>query len=102
MDRNAYIQKMEAQLKEWKAEMDALAARAEQSEADAKIEIKKQVDELRARYDAMREQFEALRVAGGETFDEMKATFESVVNEFTTKFTGMSTAARQETSTSAS
>jgi len=35
MDRKAYLDNMEAQLREWKAEVEAMAARADRARADA-------------------------------------------------------------------
>lgn len=49
MDRKqAYAQKMEGHLDEWRAEIEKLEAKAKQAQGDAKVEYHRVVDELRA------------------------------------------------------
>lgn len=45
-DKNAYEQKLQAQLKIWQAEIDKLRAQADKASADARLQYDKQVDEL--------------------------------------------------------
>ena len=44
-NREAYIKKAEAQLKEWGAQIDLLKAKGENLAADTEIEFKKKLDE---------------------------------------------------------
>jgi uncharacterized coiled-coil DUF342 family protein len=45
-DKNAYEDKLEAQLKEWQAEIDKLRAKADKANADARLEYDRQIKEL--------------------------------------------------------
>ena len=45
-EKNAYQEKLEAQLDIWQAEIDKLRAKADQASADARLQYDKQVDEL--------------------------------------------------------
>lgn len=45
-DKNAYQEKLEAQLDEWQAEIAKMRARADKATADARIEYDKQIKEL--------------------------------------------------------
>jgi F0F1-type ATP synthase membrane subunit b/b' len=47
-DKNAYISKIEAQLDEWRAEIDKMQAKAKGASADARMKWQKEVDDLRA------------------------------------------------------
>jgi len=47
--RDAYVQKLKAKLNEWNAEIDVLAAKADQAGADAKIAYHKRLEDLRAK-----------------------------------------------------
>ena len=44
--RKAYEEKLDAQLKEWNAQIALLKAKAENAEADAKIDLYKTIDAL--------------------------------------------------------
>ena len=101
MDRKAYLEKMEAQLREWKAEVDAMSARADKARADAKIELNRQVSDLRTKYDRLRERFEDLKTAGEKAYDKLREGFEAAVREFTSAFERTSVASRGETATTA-
>jgi len=71
-DRDAYQDKLQAQLDEWKADIDKLRARAAQAEADARIALEREVDELNARREAVAAKLAELRSASGEAFDDLK------------------------------
>ena len=45
-DKDAYVQKLHAKLDEWNAEIDKLKAKADNTEADLRIEYQKQIDSL--------------------------------------------------------
>ena len=47
-----HVGKMEAQLKQWGAKLDELVARAEEVSAEAKIERRKRIEDLKAKYQA--------------------------------------------------
>ena len=47
--RDAYVQKLKAQLDEWNADINKLEAKSHQAEAGAKIEYHKRIADLRER-----------------------------------------------------
>ena len=50
-EKEAYETKLQAQLDEWQADVDKLRARLKNAEADAKLEIKQQMNDLQAKQD---------------------------------------------------
>ena len=50
-ERDAYVQKMKAQLDEWNAEIDKLQARTQQAKGDAKLSYEQQLKSLRRQRD---------------------------------------------------
>lgn len=64
MGTNAeYVARMEAQLKKWDAEVDALAAKGEKAGAEARAAYHAQMRDLRASRDAAQKTFQEIRVA---------------------------------------
>jgi hypothetical protein len=47
MNKEAYVQKFQAQIKEWNADLDKLQAKAQNAEADTKIKLDEQLTALR-------------------------------------------------------
>ena len=45
-DKEVYLQKMRAQLDEWKADVDKLKAKASMASADARLERNRQIEVL--------------------------------------------------------
>lgn len=74
--REAYQDKLKAQLDEWQGEIDKLKARAEEAEAEAKIEYQKQIDQLKTLQDESWNYLEKLRNASERHWDEIKAETE--------------------------
>jgi len=74
--REAYQQKMEAQLKEWGARIDVLKAKAEKAGADVKLALHKELDELHDLQASAKVQVEKIKVATAETFHDVKAEAE--------------------------
>jgi hypothetical protein len=73
-----YVARMQAQLKQWDAELDALAARAEKSGEQARATIR----ELQASRDAARSYIDKIRFAGesagAQLHAGMQAAFEAL------------------------
>jgi hypothetical protein len=75
--KDAYQQKLKARLEEWRAEMDKMRAKAEQAEADAKIEYEAQLRELEERRQEAEAKLEELRQSGDAAWEDMKYGLES-------------------------
>lgn len=76
--RDAYKQKMEAQLKEWGAQINLLEAKAENAGADMKVMRAKQLHELRAKQRAASEKMQELGKASGEAWEQVKETADKI------------------------
>lgn len=75
--KDAYEQKIEAQLAEWDAEIKKLRAKAEQAEADAKIQYQKQVEDIRSMQRSAQAKLEELKEAGDNAWEDLKAGMEN-------------------------
>jgi G:T/U-mismatch repair DNA glycosylase len=75
-DKDLYKQKLQAQLNEWKAELERLKAQAVGASADAQLEMHKLADELEGKLQAAKTQLAALSEAGEGTWDSMKSGLE--------------------------
>ncbi len=72
--REAYKQKMAAQLKEWGAQIDLLEAKAGNVAADLKIKRAEQLQALRAKQRAASDKMQEMEKAGGEVWEQVKET----------------------------
>lgn len=75
--KEAYEQKLQAQLDEWSAEIDKLKARADDAEADAQLEYYKQIEELRSMQEAASNKLAELKDAGDDAWEDLKAGVDS-------------------------
>ena len=77
MRRNAeYVTRMDAQLKKWDADVDALAAKGEKASAAARAAYHEQIKDLRASRDAAQKTFQGIRVASESAGAQMQAGME--------------------------
>lgn len=84
--REAYREKREAQLREWAAKLDAWQARAQKAKAEAKIRYQEEVDDLRGRLRAARQKLDALRDAGGDAWEDLRAGMDEAVRDLKRAF----------------
>ena len=74
MGTNAeYVARMQTQLKQWDADVDALAARGEKASAEARIAYQERIKGLRASRDAAHKRFQEIRVASESAGAQMQA-----------------------------
>ena len=79
MEMNSkYVAMMEEQLKQWDAEVDALAAQSEKASAKARTIYHAQLKELRASREAAREAFENVRSASEAHAAQMQVGMETM------------------------
>jgi uncharacterized coiled-coil DUF342 family protein len=71
--KEAYEKKVEAQMAEWKSEIDKMKAKADKADADAKIAYYKEIDALRSKQKAAQEKLEELKAAGGDAWKDLKS-----------------------------
>lgn len=75
-EKEAYQEKLKAQLKEWQAKIDILQARAEKANAEVKLKYYRQVDDLRVKRDLIQKRYEELRHTGEDAWREIKTGLE--------------------------
>lgn len=78
--KEAYEQKLQAQLDKWNAEIERLKAKADDAQADAQMEYLKQVEELRAMQESVYQQMTELRNASNESWKDIKTGIDSAWN----------------------
>jgi nucleotide-binding universal stress UspA family protein/archaellum component FlaC len=79
--KKAYVQKMEAKLKDWGGEIDVLKAKAEKSKAEAKIAYLKQIQEVKKRQESVKKNLRELRGSGDEAWADFKGGVEDAVKD---------------------
>jgi uncharacterized coiled-coil DUF342 family protein len=76
-EKQAYIQKHEAQMGKWEAKLDELKATAAEASADFRIEYQKQVENLQSKMSAQREKLREVSQAGEDAWEELKKGFDT-------------------------
>lgn len=76
--KEAYKQKMAAQLKEWNAQISLLEARAENAGADMAVKRAEMLRELRAKHSAAAEKMQELEKSTGEAWGRVKDTADKI------------------------
>lgn len=71
-DKQAYENKLEAQLKEWQADIDKFKAKAQEASADAQIKHEAQLQELRSQRDDVHSRLEAVQNASSDAWKDVK------------------------------
>lgn len=74
--QEAYQEKAEAQLREWKADIEKLMAKADQAKAAGKIEFYKRAESFNAKYEEARKKSEELKGAADDRWADLKALVE--------------------------
>lgn len=76
--KDAYEQKMEAQMKEWDAQINLLEAKVENAGADIKVKRAQAIHELRVKQRVASEKMRQLGNASGKAWDQAKETADKV------------------------
>lgn len=74
--KEAYENKLQAQLDLWRAEADKLQAKARGAGADTQIKMNEEAEALRARIDKAQTKLNGLKDSGTEALDDLKGGFE--------------------------
>ncbi|OGP52977.1 MAG: hypothetical protein A2Y65_05385 [Deltaproteobacteria bacterium RBG_13_52_11] len=77
-EKKVYQEKMQEQLKEWAAKIDALLAKAEKADAKAKSKYQEQIHEVQEKKKLAEEKLHELIGSGEETWGEVKEAFEKI------------------------
>jgi uncharacterized coiled-coil DUF342 family protein len=76
-NREEYIDKLAAQLKEWSAKIDELESKARAATVDAKAEYEKQIVQIKNKRDEAAGKLQELRSASADAWDTLKAGAET-------------------------
>ncbi|HEX5709921.1 MAG TPA: hypothetical protein VFX68_01135 [Sulfuricurvum sp.] len=76
-DKQLYHQKKEAQLKEWKADIEKIKAKALMASADVQIEMNHQIDALEKKIEEGKTKLSDLANAADDVYESMKTGVES-------------------------
>ncbi|HVO66665.1 MAG TPA: hypothetical protein VMT12_09290 [Syntrophales bacterium] len=84
--RKAYEEKIDAELKEWNAQIALLKARAEKDKAEVKVEYSKAILALQRKQNEAKAKLDELKAAGDETWEGLKTGAEKTWAEVKTAF----------------
>jgi uncharacterized coiled-coil DUF342 family protein len=76
--RDAYVQKLKAQIDDWNADITKLEAKAGQAAADAKIKYEQSLDSLRAERDQVSEKLEQIQESSEDAWEEFQGSAEDL------------------------
>ena len=79
--KEEYREKLETQLKEWKAKIETLEARGAKLTSEAKTEFMKEIEELRQKKGIVKEKWNELQKVSGDSWDTMKEGVEKAAAE---------------------
>jgi len=79
--RNAYLEKLEENLKEFNTKLDEIKAIAAEAQDDLKAEYRSQVQELETKRDNYAIKFGQLKEASGQAWDDLKVGTERTWSE---------------------
>jgi uncharacterized coiled-coil DUF342 family protein len=71
--RDAHIQKLHAKIDEWNADIDKLAAKTQQAEADVRIEYQEQIDALKRQRREVENELADLKQSGEGAWEDLSA-----------------------------
>lgn len=70
--KEAYQEKMNAQLGEWQSKIDQLKARADKAKAEQKLKYYEEIESLRTKQQHAYEKLDELKLASESTWEELK------------------------------
>ena len=79
--KEAYQQKLEAELKVWEAEIELWKAKANKVSADARLQLQQQIAGVSVRREAVREKLHQVQAAGGEAWEGLKSGLDAAWTE---------------------
>lgn len=83
-EKNAYREKMEAQMNILNAKIEEFNARAKKAKAEAKIEYNKNLEDLKMKRDALKSKLQQMKEAGGKAGEELKAGVQKAMDDLKT------------------
>jgi uncharacterized coiled-coil DUF342 family protein len=78
--RDAFVKKMKAKLDEWNADIAELEAKAKQKEAEARGDVEKRIEELKAKRKTVEDDLDQLRSSGEDAWEDLKTGIDSAAS----------------------
>jgi phage shock protein A len=78
--------KLEERLRHWGAKLDEVVSKVDEVDSEAKVELRKRIDEFRAKHQAAQAKLAEYKAAGSEKWDDFKAGIESSWSELEDAF----------------
>lgn len=94
-EKKLYEQKLQAQLDEWKAEIDKLKAKAHGASADTQLEFNRKVQDLELKLKDGSDQLSELSEASGEAWETVRQGLESAWDSLSTAMADAATKFKQ-------
>ncbi|MDA8060181.1 MAG: hypothetical protein M0Z37_07530 [Nitrospiraceae bacterium] len=82
--KEAYKQKLNAQMKEWGAQINLLNAKIENKGADMRIKYAKELDAVKAKQEEVLQKIKELDEATGENWEKVKNTADQILDDLKT------------------
>ena len=82
--KDEYIQSLTSELKEWSAQIDLLAAKAEAATAEVKLNYADELARLRSKQHAAAEKIKELQESSGDVWETVKDTAHTVWDDLKT------------------
>lgn len=79
-NKNVYVEKLKAQLDVWAADLDKLEARAKITGADARVELERQIAELRKNQDVAKAKLQDIEDSSEDAWNDLKDSVENAWN----------------------
>jgi chromosome segregation ATPase len=79
--KDAYREKLDAQLKDWKSKIDQLELRLASASTEVKDDLIKEIEGLRQQKAVVKERWNELQKTGGEAWDKMVDGLEKAAGE---------------------
>ncbi len=84
MAKKEYLEKLEAQLKEWKTIIEKLGEKAAKATGETKAELAKEIEELRRKRETVKEKWSELKKASDVAWDSVRQGAEQAVKDLKT------------------
>lgn len=78
---NVYREKLEAQLREWKAKIEMLEEKAAKATGETRAELLRAIGELRQKTEVVKEKWTVLQKESGAALDKMREGLDRAVSE---------------------
>jgi chromosome segregation ATPase len=85
-EKELYQQKAQAQLDEWKAELEKLKAKASGASADAQLEMKEQIQALEGKFEEGKAKLAEIAEASDDAWESIKEGIESAWSSLKSAF----------------